>query len=107
MVTSLAPACAAAYQAVIACMQTATFTCDANGESDTTACDAQLAAVDTCTGGSTTPAPTGWVCTAAWYGTDDGCDCGCGIPDPDCAGGGCIAPGCDDAGALTECVTSN
>ncbi len=27
-----------------------------------------------------------WRCPAAWYGTNDGCDCGCGAPDPDCGG---------------------
>ncbi len=37
-----------------------------------------------------------WVCYGGWYGTNDGCDCGCGKPDPDCNGGGCIEPGCDD-----------
>ena len=29
--------------------------------------------------------PAGWTCTATWYGTDDGCDCGCGVADTDCA----------------------
>jgi hypothetical protein len=31
------------------------------------------------------PAPEGWTCSASYYGADDGCDCGCGIADPDCA----------------------
>ena len=26
----------------------------------------------------------GWTCPGAHYGTFDGCDCGCGVPDPDC-----------------------
>ena len=26
-----------------------------------------------------------WRCQEWHYGTNDGCDCGCGIPDPDCA----------------------
>jgi len=30
--------------------------------------------------------PPGWTCRTLHYGTDDGCDCGCGIPDPDCNG---------------------
>ena len=30
-------------------------------------------------------APSGWICSGAYYGTHDGCDCGCGIKDPDCA----------------------
>lgn len=28
-----------------------------------------------------------WNCDPDYYGTDDGCDCGCGIVDPDCADG--------------------
>ncbi len=44
---------------------------------------------------STDPSATGtdtgmmgvWNCDDSYYGTDDGCDCGCGIPDPDCADG--------------------
>lgn len=32
----------------------------------------------------TATAPEGWTCTASYYGSADGCDCGCGIPDPDC-----------------------
>lgn len=30
------------------------------------------------------PPPDGWVCADGLYGTDDGCDCGCGVIDPDC-----------------------
>jgi hypothetical protein len=35
-----------------------------------------------------------WTCDVDSYGTDDGCDCGCGALDPDCAGQGCKEPGC-------------
>ena len=28
--------------------------------------------------------PEGWTCNANFYGTADGCDCGCGVVDPDC-----------------------
>ncbi|NUO47772.1 MAG: hypothetical protein HOV80_02830 [Polyangiaceae bacterium] len=28
--------------------------------------------------------PAGWTCNLANYGTNDGCDCGCGVVDPDC-----------------------
>lgn len=28
-------------------------------------------------------------CPNSWYGTNDGCDCGCQWTDPDCSGGGC------------------
>lgn len=29
-------------------------------------------------------APDGWICDASFYGAGDGCDCRCGIYDPDC-----------------------
>lgn len=29
--------------------------------------------------------PDGWTCPASWYGTNDGCDCGCNRLDPDCS----------------------
>jgi hypothetical protein len=38
----------------------------------------------------------GWTCDPSYYDAFDGCDCGCGIPDPDCFGGGCSEPGCTD-----------
>ncbi len=28
--------------------------------------------------------PTGWLCDLDYYGAGDGCDCGCGVTDPDC-----------------------
>jgi len=34
-----------------------------------------------------------WTCDPAWYGVDDGCDCGCGIVDPDC-----------DSASASECI---
>ena len=30
------------------------------------------------------PVPAGWTCNNAFYGANDGCDCGCGCLDPDC-----------------------
>lgn len=30
-------------------------------------------------------APDGWNCDPGFYDTNDGCDCGCGLFDPDCA----------------------
>ncbi len=30
-------------------------------------------------------APETWSCDPDYYGAFDGCDCGCGIPDPDCS----------------------
>jgi hypothetical protein len=29
--------------------------------------------------------PEGWTCSTSFYGSEDGCDCGCGIVDADCA----------------------
>jgi hypothetical protein len=64
-----------------------------------------------CDGGSAGPC-AGWSCEASWYAADDGCDCGCGCWDPDCAdptqevfgctaGEACVQPGvCDDSGPV-------
>jgi len=49
---------------------------------------------------------TGWTCNPAYYGTNDGCDCGCGILDPDCADAtvaSCVW--CGDAGACSSDFT--
>lgn len=40
-------------------------------------------------------APEEWTCQAYAYLDYYSCDCGCGIPDPDCGGGGCTEEGCD------------
>lgn len=50
--------------------------------------------------------PDEWTCDNSYYGAGDGCDCGCGVVDPDCADataascdyciGGCSVNGCDD-----------
>jgi cysteine-rich repeat protein len=34
--------------------------------------------------GAVDPGPGVWSCDLTAFGTDDGCDCGCGVPDPDC-----------------------
>jgi hypothetical protein len=28
--------------------------------------------------------PPEWICSKDYFGSDDGCDCNCGAPDPDC-----------------------
>jgi cysteine-rich repeat protein len=56
--------------------------------------------------------PAGWLCSPAWYGADDGCDCGCGIADTDCADDALAtceyALRCGDVGAdpadTTQCL---
>ena len=57
---------------------------------------------EVCHSGSIVNACYPWICAPAnepdnWvgYGADDGCDCGCGVPDPDCDRMGCNEPGCD------------
>jgi hypothetical protein len=55
--------------------------------------------------------PSAWTCAAERFDTLDGCDCGCGAIDPDCAAGcsepGCRAPSCDHCwaadGSAFEC----
>ncbi len=50
--------------------------------------------------------PEGWTCLAADYDANDGCDCGCGLLDPDCGGdtsvGACHACGYGSCGG-DEC----
>lgn len=43
-----------------------------------------------------------WMCTFEREGGADGCNCGCGAPDPDCAAeAGCSEPGCKAQGCVT------
>lgn len=44
-----------------------------------------------------------WKCDPQRFGSGDGCDCGCGAADPDCAGDGCSEYGCR-AGACQRCT---
>lgn len=58
-----------------------------SGSAETTATESSSSgAMESSSSGSTTDTGMGvWNCDPDYYGTDDGCDCGCGIPDPDCA----------------------
>jgi hypothetical protein len=40
--------------------------------------------------------PPTWKCSPYYYGSNDGCDCGCGAPDPDCGNQGCTEATCTD-----------
>ena len=44
-----------------------------------------------------------WTCDPQRYGSGDGCDCGCGVADPDCADKGCSTMGCRDS-ACARCT---
>jgi len=51
------------------------------------------------------PAPAGWTCDDAFYGSIDGCDCGCGVTDPDCFDETVESCGyCDNIGSCSESV---
>jgi len=45
--------------------------------------------------------PSGWFCDPMYYNSSDGCDCDCGVYDPDCLKSGPLY-GCD-YGALPSC----
>ena len=68
---------------------------------------------DVCTGPGC-DAPDGWTCTPQYYNNQDGCDCNCGVPDPDCGIEGATLYGCDPfyvctaeglCAAITDCET--
>jgi hypothetical protein len=40
-----------------------------------------------------------WTCDPSQFGSGDGCDCSCGITDPDCAAGDCQPQVCSDVAA--------
>ncbi len=50
-----------------------------------------------CTAADVCP-PLAWDCLEITYGSDDGCDCGCGVLDPDCMGDATVGACdyCDD-----------
>ncbi len=66
-----------------------------------------------CSGGDSGPAtnstkttpspPASWSCSAANYGAEDGCHCGCGASDPDCAQVDAMVLGCGNATTPWEC----
>ena len=51
-----------------------------------------------------TPFP-GWTCDPTFYGSNDGCDCGCGVKDPDCSGGN-MCEFCTEVGSCAEGETN-
>ena len=67
-----------------------------NSTCDTVTCgDNNVGPGEQCDDGNTTPGdgcdancqwevPAAWACSMSYYGSNDGCDCGCGVVDPDC-----------------------
>lgn len=55
--------------------------------------------------------PAGWTCAPGLYGAADGCDCGCGVQDPDCidaTADSCVwCTGCVPAGTDCTCGWPN
>ena len=45
-----------------------------------------------------------WTCDPAAYGTNDGCDCNCGIPDPDCDNPKADVFGCKCVNGPAQCI---
>jgi hypothetical protein len=96
----IAGACEPEFQAVIDCLTAPCEDGDGDGfcvENDCDDADPSVfpGAPDICNDGVdsncdgddvTACAPVGWNCPTDYYGTADGCDCGCGVVDPDCAG---------------------
>lgn len=52
------------------------------------------------------PPPAAWVCDEGIYDNDDGCDCGCGAPDPDCMDTAQLVYGCGLPHAGTQTSSS-
>jgi cysteine-rich repeat protein len=78
--------------------------CDALGSCDSVGDCSLINPFDNayCTG--TTPAA--WTCNVNFYDADDGCDCGCGVVDPDCATntiGSCLYCGNTGSCSSTSC----
>ena len=47
--------------------------------------------------------PDAWTCPEQYYGADDGCDCGCAVPDPDCSGTGSdVCQYCTEEGSCAQ-----
>ena len=66
---------------------------------DTTSCVGVINTVNN----STCSPVLGWTCDPSYYAANDGCDCGCGVKDPDCNGGEVDAcEFCNEAGSCAE-----
>ncbi len=82
---------------------------------DSGSCASSCSAISSTNNATCTNVPAGWRCAPALYGSGDGCDCGCGIKDPDCTsaaasvcqydgnGGSCIF-GCSSINTTNNAV---
>jgi hypothetical protein len=61
------------------------------------------AATDIACGGGGTCVPAAWKCSPLAFGNSDGCECGCGAKDPDCADA--TKASCDFCDAQGSCDT--
>lgn len=88
---------------------TTSTTTSATSSTTTTTTSTTTASTTASTG--TGMIPANWTCDPNYYATNDGCDCGCGVIDPDCAGttisdcGGCASDG--DIGYPGSCSSTN
>jgi hypothetical protein len=74
--------------------------CDGFGSCNGAKCPGRIDPDDTTT---CTAIPLGWSCAAAKYADGNACDCGCGIPDPDCKDGATSScDACEDVGACSH-----
>ena len=93
--------CSSQFNAAASCLTSSgsdAWDCDEPNDDSDAPCYSQLAALNACLQGGTSNPPAGtWYCASSYYGTGDGCDCGCGAVDPDCESGGCTTGGCSAA----------
>lgn len=66
---------------------------DESGDGCSVDCQREAGWVCRTPGAACEALPEPWVCSLVFYGSGDGCDCGCGAVDPDCAEGDVYA--CD------------
>ena len=84
--------------------------CGSNLASACTDCSAQHSCATTCddiaanNSATCVHVPRAWTCVPGYYDGGDGCDCGCGVVDPDCSSGSIDA--CRYCDSLGSCATS-
>src|SRR5690606_9862237 len=58
-----------------------------------------------CSPSTGTCVPEAWTCNPDYYAAEDGCDCNCGVSDPDCDIPDATIYGCDDGQTCGEAST--